>query len=142
RVRTELAAASALMSSPSEVLRELNHRQKQNGDVIDVLEQITEVTEQVDEIDSYIAEKNFKKAQDLVSSASKQAEQSGLWQIESLHSLQQTLESQSQTLFEAILEEINGLIYFKIDGTRRTVYDEHVNTRLLKMSTTDIDDVS
>ncbi|KAG7796917.1 hypothetical protein KL944_005018 [Ogataea haglerorum] len=142
RVRSELATASSLMNSPSEVLKELNHRQKQSGDIIEVLEKISEVKENLDQIDSYNAEKNFKSAQELINATSKLAEQYGLWQIEALSGLEQTLYSQSQTLFDALLEEINGLIYFKIDGSRRTVYDEHVKSRLMKMSTSDIDDVS
>ncbi|ODV86260.1 hypothetical protein CANARDRAFT_196758 [[Candida] arabinofermentans NRRL YB-2248] len=140
-VRGELTKSAAFISSSNEVIRELNNEQNEQGEISEILDQISEIKKTSSSIDNCIAEKNFKGAEELINKSLKSADQFGLWQIPALHSTQQYLQSQSQTLFDSIIEEINSIVYLKFQSTK-SLYEEQTKSKLLSMATTDIDDVS
>ncbi|CDK25540.1 unnamed protein product [Kuraishia capsulata CBS 1993] len=113
-IRKSLQDVSDHISAPRSMLDDLNNNSAQYGEMVEIVDAIIELKSIPDAIDELIAEKRFQAAQEELTRASKVADTHGLWRLSSLAGIQQYLASQSQALFEVLVEELHSVIYLKV----------------------------
>lgn len=96
-----------------ETLDTLNENLKSYNDMIILLTAIDNLKNSPSELESAINEKNYSKAQFILSDVNQKAAQHGLWELSALSNLKDYYQTQQDQLFEILVEEFHNIAYSK-----------------------------
>lgn len=138
KIINELSHINEFAGHRATFLVELSNKQKQYSDTIDALEKIAEIRDNSSKIDEAISDKNFDLALKLIQKSTQLASDYGLFTIPALSGTQQNLHSQSQRLFDSLIDQVSNLVYMKgIDSGNSS----HETATLFSLATTDVNDI-
>ena len=131
-IKKMLQATTSEIHTRSDTLNELNTAAIKINETIDILDAIEEINAIPDKIDQLVADKKVHQVYDVIANAYKQAEKYKLWSLGALSGIQSYLDSQSNSLFDMIIDELQNEIYLK--SSIGDISESHVSWLSLMLS--------
>ncbi|KAK6460677.1 Sec8 exocyst complex component-specific domain-containing protein [Scheffersomyces coipomensis] len=97
----------------SEALREYSQTSARYSELIEILDAITEVSSIPNKIDQLTQERKIHEVYDVISQGYKTAEKYNLWSLSAMSATKDALQTQSNQLFDTIVEELQSEVYLK-----------------------------
>ncbi|KAG7193862.1 uncharacterized protein KQ657_005060 [Scheffersomyces spartinae] len=97
----------------SDKLTELNEQSKRYADMLEILDAIDELNGVPQKVEHLIQERRLNNVYDVISNSYKIAEQYNLWTIPVLGTIKSYLETQSNNLFDMIIDELQNELFLK-----------------------------
>jgi exocyst complex component 4 len=97
----------------SDTLNDLSQTSTRYAEMIEILDAITEVTGIPDKIDQLVIDKKIHEVYDVIANGYKTAEKYNLWSLPAMNTIQAYLDTQSNNLFDMIVDELQNEIYLK-----------------------------
>lgn len=105
----------------NEELKSLNENVKNYNEMIAICNVIEYLQNASNNLEACFADKNYSKAQEILTIVSKKANQYGLWLLPALSNLHEYYKTQEQQLLEILMEELHNVIYSKTDFTHMEI---------------------
>ncbi|KAH3687900.1 hypothetical protein WICPIJ_001117 [Wickerhamomyces pijperi] len=99
----------------NEELNTLNENVKNYNEMIAICNAIEYLQKVPNELEACFTDKNYTKAQQILTDVSKKATQYDLWKLQALATLDDYYKTQEQHLFEILIEELLNVVYSKTD---------------------------
>jgi exocyst complex component 4 len=131
-IKKMLQTTTSEIHTRSDTLNELNTAATKINETIDILDAIEEINAIPDKIDQLVADKKVHQVYDVIANAYKQAEKYKLWSLGALSGIQNYLDSQSNSLFDMIIDELQNEIYLK--SSIGDISESHVSWLSLMLS--------
>ena len=112
-IRKNLSSVNELVNSKSNILNELNNKRIEYLQTLEILDKTNQLQKKLNDLQEFIENQEFVKSVNLVKEIDELASDNGLFNIESLQSLQVKLNSYISVLFDGLLGKLNGYIYYK-----------------------------
>ena len=112
-IRKNLSSVNELVNSKSNILNELNNKRIEYLQTLEILDKTNQLQKKLNDLQEFIENQEFIKSVNLVKEIDELASDNGLFNIESLQSLQVKLNSYISVLFDGLLGKLNGYIYYK-----------------------------
>ncbi|RLV96519.1 Exocyst complex component SEC8 [Spathaspora sp. JA1] len=123
-IKRYLESSNKEMHDRSDQLSELSSTSGRYSQLIDVLDSMTELTQIPERIDQLVIDKKIHQVYDVISHGYKVAEKYNLWSLPAMIGIQNYLESQSNKLFDMIIDELQNEIYIKqTRGNSQSVFN-------------------
>lgn len=113
KVKDTINTSSKDLTENKDNMNTLNENLKTYNDMVEVLTIIEYLKKIPNDLEDAISDKNYSKAQSLLQSVSSKAQTYRLWELPALSNLENYFETQSQQLFEILIEETHNIIYSK-----------------------------
>ncbi|EGW30333.1 uncharacterized protein SPAPADRAFT_157214 [Spathaspora passalidarum NRRL Y-27907] len=112
-IKAYLESSNKEIHDRSDLLSELSQTSARYSELIDVLDAMAELTSIPDKIEQLVIDKKIHEVYDVISNGYKTAEKYNLWSLPAMAGIQSYLESQSNKLFDMIIDELQNEIYLK-----------------------------
>lgn len=109
----------------SDTLNELSQTSTRYAEMIEILDTITDVTGIPDKIDQLIIDKKIHEVYDVIANGYNTAEKYNLWSLPAMNTIQAYLDTQSNNLFDMIIDELQNEIYLKSSASSIGSESEH-----------------
>lgn len=113
KVKDTINTSTKDLSESKDNMNTLNENLKTYNDMVEILTIIEYLKKVPNDLEDAISDKNYSKAQYLLQSVTSKAQEYRLWELPALSNLESYFETQSQQLFEILIEETHNIIYSK-----------------------------
>lgn len=116
-IKQLLESTKKEMHDKSDTLQELNSTSIRYNEMIDILDAMDYLNSLPDKIEQLTLEKRIHQIYDIIANGHAVADKYNLWSLGAMSSIRNYLDVQSNSLFDLIIDELNGEIYLKASST-------------------------
>lgn len=134
QIRQMLESSTRDIHDRLDVLDELDSTSVKYAEMIEVLEAMEELNGVPGKIDQLIVDKHIHEVYDVIAGAYKTAEKYNLWLLSAMNSVRVYLETQSNNLYDMIVDELQNEIYLKSVEEKQLSWHQLVHTANPKLT--------